>query len=674
MGLSQPIHVLQGVGLETEKTLHAMNIFTIEDLLNYMPYRYENYELTELESANHGDVVTLEGKVQSTPTVRYYGGKKSKLSVRLLVGTVLITAVFFNRPYLAKSLAIGKVITITGKWDRNRLTVIVDKVELAPYSKDRSIESIYSLKDGIYPKQFRKLIQQALFIAKEHLPETLPQNLRHAYKLYPKFEAYRAIHFPKNPLDLKQARRRFIYEELLIFQLKMQALRNFQREKNEGIRKLYPEEKLIRLIDSLPFSLTRSQQKALDEILQDLHSPYQMNRLLQGDVGSGKTVVAALALYATVLAGFQGALMVPTEILAEQHTETLRSLFASTDVSLALLTSSVKGKKRESVLNGIQTGEHQIVIGTHSLIQDDVHFHNLGLVITDEQHRFGVNQRRILKEKGLSPDVLFMTATPIPRTLAITVFGDMDVSTIDELPAGRKKIETYWVKSSDVEKVYRFIEKEVKKGRQAYVICPLIEESDKLDVQNAIDVHSELVQRFPNFSIGLLHGRLSNDEKDKVMRSFSENKHQILVSTTVVEVGVNVPNATVMVINDAERFGLAQLHQLRGRVGRGHHQSYCILIADPKSEEGIERMRVMTKTTDGFVLSQKDLELRGPGDFFGQKQSGIPEFQFADLVRDYRALEVARSDARQLIQSEQFWTNPEYEYLRQEIPDRKKLD
>ena len=674
MELTQPIHVLHGVGQETEKILHAMNIFTLEDLLNYMPYRYEIYELTELETAKHGDVVTLEGKVQSVPSIRYYGGKKSKLAVRMLVGTVLITAVFFNRPYLVKSLTVGKVVTITGKWDRHRLTVTVDKVELAPYSKERSIESIYSLKDGIYPKQFRKLIQQALLIAKENLRETLPLHLRKAYKLYSRLEAYRAIHFPKNQFDLRQARRRFIYEELLIFQLKLQALRNLQREKNQGIQKVFPQEKLAYFISSLPFQLTRAQKKALDEILRDLTSPYQMNRLLQGDVGSGKTVIAAIALYATVLSGYQGALMVPTEILAEQHMETLCSLLTSTDVSIALLTSSVKGKKRENILHGIQTGEHQIVIGTHSLIQDDVHFHKLGLVITDEQHRFGVNQRRILKEKGLSPDVLFMTATPIPRTLAITVFGDMDVSTIDELPKGRKKVETYWVKNNEIEKVYRFIEKEVKKGRQAYVICPLIEESDKLDVQNAIDVHRELIQRFPNFSIGLLHGRLSNDEKENVMREFSQNKLQILVSTTVVEVGVNVPNATVMVINDADRFGLAQLHQLRGRVGRGHHQSHCILIADPKSEEGIERMRVMTKTNDGFVLSQKDLELRGPGDFFGHKQSGVPEFKFADLVRDYRALEVARNDAKQLIQSKQFWTSEEYECLRKEIPDGKKLD
>lgn len=674
MELTKPIHIIHGVGKETEKLLNAMNIFTIEDLLNYFPYRYENYELGDLTTAKHGDNVTLEGKVQSVPSVRYYGGKKSKLSVRLLVGPVLITAVFFNRAFLTKSLTIGKVITISGKWDQHRLTVTVDKIELSPFSQERSIESVYSLKEGIYQKQFKKFIRQALLNAKEHIRETLPLNLRQAYKLYSKLEALRAIHFPKNQLDLKQARRRLVYEELLIFQLKLQALRNFQRENNEGAQKNFSQEKLSRLVSSLPFQLTQSQQKVLDEILFDLTSPYQMNRLLQGDVGSGKTVIAAIALYATVLSGYQGALMVPTEILAEQHTQSIQSLLASTDVSITLLTSSVKGKKRENILEGIQAGTYQIVIGTHSLIQDDVQFHNLGLVITDEQHRFGVNQRRILKEKGLSPDVLFMTATPIPRTLAITVFGDMDVSTINELPAGRKKIETYWVKNSDIEKVYQFIQKEVAKGHQAYVICPLIEESDKLDVQNAIDVHSELVHRFPNYSIGLLHGRLANDEKEKVMRAFSENNMQILVSTTVVEVGVNVPNATVMVINDAERFGLAQLHQLRGRVGRGSFQSYCILIADPKSDEGKERMRVMTETNDGFVLSQKDLEIRGPGDFFGHKQSGIPEFKLADLVHDYRALEVARNDAKDLIQSKQFWTSDEYQFLRMEIPDGKKLD
>ena len=390
-----------------------------------------------------------------------------------------------------------------------------------------------------------------------------------------------------------------------------------------------------------------------------------MNRLLQGDVGSGKTAVAAIALFASVTAGFQGALMVPTEILAEQHVESLKQLFDPVGINCELLTSSIKGKRRREILSRLKDGDIQILIGTHALIQDEVEFNRLGLVITDEQHRFGVEQRRVLREKGESPDVLFMTATPIPRTLAITVFGEMDVSIIDEMPAGRKLIETYWVKPDMMDRVLGFMNKELQKGRQVYVICPLIEESDKLDVQNAIDVHSSLVHYFQNrFKVGLMHGRLPADEKDEVMKAFSENKYHVLVSTTVVEVGVNVPNATLMVIYDAERFGLSQLHQLRGRVGRGSEQSYCILLAEPKSETGKERMKIMTETNDGFVLSEKDLELRGPGDFFGKKQSGLPEFKVADMVHDFAALETARADAAILVDSTYFWNAEEYAPLR----------
>jgi ATP-dependent DNA helicase RecG len=418
----------------------------------------------------------------------------------------------------------------------------------------------------------------------------------------------------------------------------------------------------------------------INEIITDMKSPFRMNRLLQGDVGSGKTVVAAIGVYAAILSGYQAALMVPTEILAEQHAESLSNLFASFDVNVALLTSSVKGKKRRELLEKVKNNEIQLLIGTHALIQDDIHFHKLGLVITDEQHRFGVEQRRMLREKGVNTDVLFMTATPIPRTLAITAFGEMDVSVIDELPAGRKTIETYWVKPTMLERILAFIEKEVSKGRQAYVICPLIEESDKLDVQNALDVHSMLNNYYKGrYQVGLMHGRLTSDEKDTVMRSFSQNEVNILVSTTVVEVGVNVPNATTMVIYDAERFGLSQLHQLRGRVGRGSEQSYCILLADPKSEAGKERMKIMTDTNDGFVLSERDLELRGPGDFFGKKQSGMPIFKVADMVHDYRALEVARQDAVELVRSKSFWEEDKYEGLRMYlirsgILDGEKLD
>lgn len=501
------------------------------------------------------------------------------------------------------------------------------------------------------------MIELAINQYGDQVQEILPTAFLQKYKLIERKDAIKILHFPKNFQEVKVARRRMVYEEFLLFQLKLQSLRKFKRENSAGVTMSYEESDINFFIESLPFNLTVAQQKVVIEILGDMKSPYRMNRLLQGDVGSGKTVVAAICLYAAVKAGFQAALMVPTEILAEQHAESLTKLLSDLGVDVALLTGSVKGKKRKEITERIENGTLPIVVGTHALIQDDVSFLKLGLVITDEQHRFGVEQRRALKRKGQDPNVLFMTATPIPRTLAISVFGDMDVSTIDQMPEGRKPIETYWVKHDLLDRVLAFIGKELKHGRQAYVICPLIEESEKLDVQNAIDVHSTLQQHFNQYKVGLMHGRLHSKEKEEVMKQFSDNEVQILVSTTVVEVGVNVPNATIMVIYDAERFGLSQLHQLRGRVGRGDAQSYCILLADPKSEVGKERMKIMTESNDGFELSQRDLELRGPGDFFGNKQSGLPEFKLADMVHDYRALEVARDDAQTLVFSDALFTD-----------------
>lgn len=398
-----------------------------------------------------------------------------------------------------------------------------------------------------------------------------------------------------------------------------------------------------------------------------------MNRLLQGDVGSGKTAVAAIALYGSITAGYQGALMVPTEILAEQHHQSLSAMFEGR-ARVELLTGSVKGKKRQEILEAVKAEEIDILVGTHALIQDEVVFSHLGFVIVDEQHRFGVEQRRTLRDKGLSPDVLFMTATPIPRTLAITAFGDMDVSVIDEMPAGRKPVETYWVKGEMTDRVLNFIKKEIDQGHQAYVICPLIEESDQLDIQNAIDLYHQLSSVFePDISVGLMHGRLHNEEKEEVMKEFADNQLNILVSTTVVEVGVNVPNATMMVIYDAQRFGLSQLHQLRGRVGRGSDQSYCILLADPKGDVGKERMRIMTETNDGFELSEQDLKLRGPGDFFGKKQSGLPEFKVGDMVHDYRALETARKDAAEMIEGNMLEQNESYSSLKERVYKDKQI-
>lgn len=663
--LQTPVTDVKGVGEETAAVLHEMGLFTVGDLLEHFPYRYEDYAMKDLAEVKHEERVTVEGKVHSFPVLQYYGKKKSRLTFRVLVGRYLINAVCFNRPYYKDKVKMDETVTITGKWDQHRQTISVTEVHFGSLVRQQDVEPVYSIKGKLTVKQMRRFISQALQQYGQYVNDPLPDGLLQRYKLLPRREALQALHFPSGQQDVKQARRRFVYEEFFLFQLKMQALRKLQRENSAGTKKEYDEAGLRMFISSLPFPLTGAQERVVSEILRDVSSDYRMNRLLQGDVGSGKTVVAAIALYAAKLAGYQGALMVPTEILAEQHYQSLFSIFESFDVRVALLTSSVKGGRRREVLERLQLGEIDILVGTHALIQDEVNFHRLGVVITDEQHRFGVAQRRVLREKGENPDVLFMTATPIPRTLAITAFGEMDVSVIDEMPAGRKTIETYWAKHDMFERVLAFVEKEMQKGRQAYVICPLIEESEKLDVQNAIDLHSMLSHHFANkCNIGLMHGRLSSQEKDEVMRAFSQNEVQLLVSTTVVEVGVNVPNATVMVIYDAERFGLSQLHQLRGRVGRGSEQSYCMLIADPKSEVGKERMRIMTETNDGFVLSEKDLELRGPGDFFGRKQSGLPDFKVADMVHDYRALETARNDAAILVESHAFWHTLQYAGLR----------
>jgi ATP-dependent DNA helicase RecG len=663
--INQSVTAITGVGEETAEALTEIKVYTIKDLLEYFPYRYEDYRIRDLADVKHDEKVTIEGKVHSEPSLMYYGRKRSRLTVRVLVDRYLINVIFFNQPYLKNNIEINTPITVTGKWDQHRQTITANEMKKVGNSQKKEFEPVYHIKGSLTVKGLRRFIQLAITQFGANIEENLPQELLIKYRLLNRRDALRALHFPLSETDVKQARRRFVYEEFLLFQIKMQALRKFERENSKGISQKYENNKLKEFTSNLPFPLTNAQKRVVNEILTDIKSPVRMNRLLQGDVGSGKTIVAAICLYATVNAGFQGALMVPTEILAEQHAESLREIFNPWNIQCELLTSSVKGKERRRILEKLELGEVDILIGTHALIQDEVVFKNLGLVITDEQHRFGVEQRRILREKGESPDVLFMTATPIPRTLAITVFGEMDVSIIDEMPAGRKVIETYWAKQDMLDRVLGFMEKELVKGRQAYVICPLIEESEKLDVQNAIDVHAILTQHFHNrYQVGLMHGRLSSSEKEEVMRAFSENERQVLVSTTVVEVGVNVPNATFMLIYDAERFGLSQLHQLRGRVGRGSEQSYCILLADPKTEVGKERMKIMTETNDGFVLSEKDLELRGPGDFFGRKQSGLPEFKIADMVHDYRALETARDDAAKLIQSDIFWHSEEYQLLR----------
>jgi ATP-dependent DNA helicase RecG len=664
--LLQPITNLKGIGKETAENLAQIGILTIEDMIWTFPYRHEDFRLKDLAETPHNERVTIEAIVESVPTALFLGRNKSRLQLHVRAGRHLVKVIFFNQHYLKQKLQPGMVITLTGKWDRGRQVINGQSITFGPKTDVVDFEPVYSLKGNMQQKRFRKVMRQALDIASEHLQDPLPVQLLEQYKLLHVAEALEGVHFPQDGEHAKQARRRFVYEELLHFQLRIQALRKIRKEQEHGLAIQYDLTKLKQFIATLPYELTGAQKRVVNEICKDLLKPERMNRLLQGDVGSGKTVVAAIGLYAAVTAGYQGALMAPTEILAEQHVQNLTAWFEPIGVRVAMLSGKTKVKARRELLQKLADGEIDILIGTHALIQPDVQFKNLGFVITDEQHRFGVEQRRVLKEKGENPDVLFMTATPIPRTLAITAFGEMDVSIIDELPAGRKQIETHWLKQEQLASVLQKMGDELSKGRQAYVICPLIEESDKLDVQNAVDAYEQLATYFAgNFQVGLMHGRLSSDEKDAVMREFSEGKIHILVSTTVVEVGVNVPNATFMAIYDAERFGLAQLHQLRGRVGRGEHQSYCVLLADPKTDEGKERMRSMTETNDGFRLAEKDLELRGAGDFFGKRQSGLPEFKMADLVHDYRALDVARKDAELLVASDEFWHEATYEPLRE---------
>ncbi|MFC3344285.1 ATP-dependent DNA helicase RecG [Paenibacillus abyssi] len=663
------VRQIKGVSAPKEKELHAFGVHTVADMLEYFPFRYEDYRIRDLAEVKDGEKITIQGKIMGMPVLQRYGRSKSRLSCKVAVDRWLVTAVWFNRHFLQDQLVPGREIVLTGKWDQRRLQLTAADSEFPDKgtAKSGTLQPVYSVGGSITQTWMRKTMSQALVQYGSMIEEVLPRELIDKHRLMPRRDAIARIHRPEDTKEGQDARRRMVYEELFLFQLKLHAFRTLTRNRMDGVAHAIDNEAILSFVKALPFDLTESQKKVTNEILHDMRQPYCMNRLLQGDVGAGKTIVAAIALYAAIKAGHQGALMVPTEILAEQHLRSLQKLFAEYGVQVGLLTGSMTERQRRDVLGGMQMGLIDIAVGTHALIQENVLFRSLGLVVTDEQHRFGVNQRSILRRKGMNPDVLTMTATPIPRTLAITAFGDMDVSTLRERPQGRKAIKTYWVKHDMMDRVLGFIRREAGAGRQAYIICPLIEESEKLDVQNAIDLHIQMQQAFPDLRVGLLHGRMPAADKDETMRAFSQNEVQVLVSTTVIEVGVDVPNATLMIIMDAERFGLSQLHQLRGRVGRGEHQSFCVLIADPKSETGQERMKVMTETDDGFEVARRDLDLRGPGDFFGTKQSGLPDFRIADMVSDFAVLETARDDAAELVARPEFWQQPEYAGLRERL-------
>ena len=671
MNLHQPLSVLPGIGPKSAEKYKKLGIETVEDLLLYFPFRYEDFKSKNVLDLEDGEKAVVSGIVSTPANVQYYGYKRNRLRFTIKQGELVLAVSFFNQPYLADKIELGQTVAVFGKWDKAKGALTGMKL-LAQVEDD--LQPVYRLSQGVSQSALVKVIKTAFEAGLDQLlEENLPQILMDKYHLLSRRQSVRAMHFPKDLEEYKQALRRVKFEELLFFQLQLQVLKEENRSVGQGIVLDWDKKKLKALQAKLPFTLTEAQERSLNEILADMRSPYHMNRLLQGDVGSGKTVVAGLAMYAAVTAGKQAALMVPTEILAEQHLQSLTSLFPS--LRILLLTGSLKAAERRERLELIQTGQVDLIVGTHALIQEGVHFHDLGLVIIDEQHRFGVAQRRILREKGQNPDVLMMTATPIPRTLAITAFGDMDVSIIDQMPAGRKEIITRWVKHQQLNLVFDWLVKEIQKGSQAYVISPLIEESEALDLKNAIALEEELIAYFGDRArIALLHGKMKGEEKEAIMQAFKQGEIDLLVSTTVIEVGVNVPNATVMIIMDADRFGLSQLHQLRGRVGRGDKQSYAVLVANPKTESGKRRMKIMTETTNGFVLAEEDLKLRGSGEIFGTRQSGIPEFQVANLIEDYPILEEARKVAVQVVTTPNWREHPDWHCLSLHLEQKEHLD
>ncbi len=661
MALTDSVSTLPGVGPKRVDALAALGITDIASLLTYYPFRYNDMRVKNLNEIQDQEQVTLKGIVAAPPTIARFGRKKTRLNFRLLIGHDVVPVTFFNQPWLQKQIAVEEPIMVYGRFDANRRQLNGMKI-LASGNAD-PMASVYPSNSGIRQKTIQQLVQAAWEQYHDEITNLIPAPIATHYRLLDREQMIHDMHFPKTLEAAQAARRSAKFEEFFLFQMQLQQLKRADKTQ-AGTPIAYDNDQLTALTQSLPYELTSAQKRVVNEICADMKRPLHMNRLLQGDVGSGKTVVAAIVMYAAITAGFQAALMAPTEILAEQHANNLQALFEGFPVNIVLLTGSTKPAVRKEILPRIESGELNLIIGTHALIQDTVTYHKLGLVVIDEQHRFGVGQRQALREKGDNPDVLAMTATPIPRTLAITSYGEMDISVIDELPAGRKPVSTYWIKSTQIESAIQFVTGQLQAGHQAYVVTPLIEESEAVDMKNAEAIYERFSKYFsPTYKVGLLHGRMKNEEKEAVMAAFKNQEFQVLVATTVIEVGVDVKNATVMFIYDADHFGLSQLHQLRGRVGRSDQQSYCILIADPKNKNGVQRMQVMTQTNDGFVLSQKDLELRGAGDVLGKKQSGVPDFKVGDPVADLTMLSVAQQEAKQLSDQSDWPQQPENKAL-----------
>ena len=648
--------------------LASMNITTLEDLIYQYPYRYEVIE--EKYPTDEDEHLIIEATVIS-PVKIFFKGKMSRMSFEVEDKYLQHFQVsIFNRHFLRQHLKLGTTITIIGKCVNHRITA--SDIKIKPLQDISGIYPVYSLKEGITQKSFRQYVKKALSLLNHEFDDFIPEKYRIQHHLIRKESALYCIHFPENKKDVQEALKYLKYEEFLKFQLTMQLMKQ-QRTQEMGIAKDFDVTQLQSLILSLPFALTKDQQTAIKEIVEDLKSPQMMYRFLQGDVGSGKTVVSSVALYANYLAGYQGALMAPTEILATQHYQTLSRFFENTDVRIELLTGSLSLKEKERVYQAIQSGKADIVVGTHALFQKKVVYHNLGFVITDEQHRFGVMQRKALKNKGQQVDFLIMSATPIPRTLAISMYGDMDVSTIKTMPQGRLPVKTQYIHSSSMKPILKHLKSYLAQGGQCYVICPLVEDSENLEAKSASQI-AEAMQKYfqTQYNVGLLHGQMKEDEKEKVMNGFLNNTIQILVSTTVVEVGVDVKNANMMVIYNAERFGMSQLHQLRGRIGRGQEQAYCYLMSSSSSKEAIERLKYLEKSHDGFEISLYDLKLRGPGEVLGQRQSGLPTFLVADIMKDFPILSIARKDADEIIHD--YIQNHEYQGIVCQIQEKLQVN
>ena len=634
-----------GIGTKNISLLNSVGIYDVTDLLSYYPYRYQIYKINNINDVKSNENVIIEGIVDSVPIVRFFAAKKNILSFRLYTSNKLINVSIYNRAFMKRNITPGKTITILGKYDEKKNTLVANNIILSKI-EDNKIESIYHLTNGLNNKTLSKLIKNALDMNIETV-DYIPDYLNERYGFINKMDAIRKIHFPIDLQEIKEAKLKLIYEELFLFMLKINYLKYLKTTDIKKEPKQCNKLDVQNYINTLPFELTKDQITAVKEIYNDLTSNKRMNRLICGDVGSGKTIVGIISAYITYLSGYQTALMAPTEILATQHYENVKKLLSNTNMNIALLLGTTKKKEKETIYKDLKNGKIDLLIGTHALLSDKVSFKNLGLVITDEQHRFGVTQRESLRNKGALPDILYMSATPIPRTYALTIYGDMDISLIKTKPSGRKEIKTIIKDEKEIKNVLYLMLEELKKNHQIYVVSPLIEENETLDLTPVTELKTKMELAFNNkVKIGLLHGKLTKEEKETVMNDFISGKTKVLVSTTVIEVGVDNPNATMMVIFNAERFGLATLHQLRGRIGRNTLESTCILIGSEKNE----RLSVLASSSDGFYITEKDYEMRKEGDIFGVRQSGDMSFKIADIKRDFKVLLKVKEDSLEFLE------------------------